>query len=116
MWAQLDDATLLRSSDLIVMGEWRGSTTPTDGSVGYLAVTEVLKGVPGTRMVQIALPSTQFKSGNDLVYRPGDKGLWLLRRHPENKDQYLADHPQRFVPSAGGDERIKQLRRLLPPL
>jgi hypothetical protein len=114
MWVALDDEALIRSSDLIVMGEWQGSGG--EPGMGIIAVSEVLKGERGPTAVRIALPAAHDpRSSSDPAFRRGERGLWLLRLQPGSRDTYLADHPQRFVPSAGGEIRIRQLRRLLAP-
>lgn len=53
MFAQMSDEELIRSSDLIVVGEWVGqssllvSAAAKPLEVGALAITKVLKGTPG---------------------------------------------------------------------
>jgi hypothetical protein len=118
MWASLTDDELIKSSELIVMGEWLGETTFTAAgrdamTVGVVSVSEVLKGAPTTRVVLIVQPSTSLKSSTDIAFKRGDRGLWLLRPQPNSKGLFLADHPQRFVPAATGQERIQQLRKKL---
>lgn len=120
MWAPLSDEELVRSSDLIVVGEWQGqsafsATGSGDIEIGVVLVSETLKG-KGPGFALVALPSSSApRSSSDLVYRRGDRGLWLLKLQPGSKGLYLADHPQRFVPSAGGEQRIRQLRQLIKP-
>ena len=61
MWAGLSDEELVRSSDLIVLAEWRETLAPSGSAApairtGSLAVSEVLKGTgkPATvRVVQL---------------------------------------------------------------
>ncbi|MDE2600245.1 MAG: hypothetical protein KGL40_11550 [Rhodocyclaceae bacterium] len=119
MWAPLSDEELLRSSDLIVMGEWQGQVAFSAGSsdmeVGVVLVNEAWKG--GTpAFVLIALPASRtLRSSSDMTFRRGDRGLWLLHLQPGSKGLYLVDHPQRFVPSTGGEQRMRQLRQLLKP-
>ncbi len=119
MWASLSDEELLQKSDLIGMGEWQGETDllladKSSHRVGVISVSEVLKGAAATTVVLVSVPAPKaLRSSSDLVYRRGDRGLWLLRSRPDNTSLHLADHPQRFVPASGGEERIKQLRRQL---
>ncbi len=121
MWAQMTDDDLIRSSDLIVVGEWMGQTSashrgqPAGSDIGALAVTEVLKGKAGTTLALLAVAGAAApRSSSDITFRRGDRGLWLLRRHSDGPiDLYAADHPQRFVPTATGAQRIAALRRLL---
>lgn len=121
MWAGLGDEELVRSSDLIVMGEWQGQTTlsvapAVELEAGIIIISEVLKGGGNPAFALVALPASKApRSSNDPDYRRGDRGLWLLRARPDSKGLYLIDHPQRFVPVAGGESRIRQLRRLIAP-
>lgn len=119
MWAALSDAELLRSSDLIVVGEWQGQTALTPGPggaatsvVGSIRVSEVLKG-PEVGFALVALPSANGPlSGEDVRFRRGERGLWLLRLRPGSQGLYLADHPQRFV-SEKQKHRVLELRQQL---
>lgn len=121
MWASLSDDELIRGSDLIVMGEWQGQTALSapsvpEISIGVIAISEVWKGAGAPAFALVALPSGNMpRSSSDRVFRRGDRGLWLLRLRPDGQGLYLADHPQRFVPSAGGEQRIRQLRQLIKP-
>jgi hypothetical protein len=121
MWAGLGDEELVRSSDLIVMGEWQGQTTLSSApavelETGVIIISEVLKGVGNPAFALVALPANKaLRSSSDPDYRRGDRGLWLLRARPNSKGLYLVDHPQRFVPAVGGENRIRQLRRLIAP-
>lgn len=122
MWAQMSDAELVQHSDLVVIGEWVGQSSVTlPGEAGPLelggiAVAEVLKGPAGQTLALVVTTRADTpRSSTDLIYRRGDRGLWLLRRQPGGRaGLYLADHPQRFVSAAGGAARIEALRRLLP--
>jgi hypothetical protein len=110
MWAAMSERELIDGSEIIVIGEWQaGPGQP------HIVVSEVLRGPPGLRSVPLADAASGLRSSNDLDRRTGDRGLWLLRRHPDTKAKplYLADHPQRFVPAAGGEARIRQLRKLI---
>jgi hypothetical protein len=120
MWAPLSDEELIRSSDLIVVGEWQGQVAfsaagGTDMDVGVVLVDETWKG-GAPAFVLVALPASRApRSSSDPVFRRGDRGLWLLRSQPGSKGLYLADHPQRFVSSGAGQQRIRQLRQLIKP-
>lgn len=117
MWASLSDDELIRKSDLIVLGEWLGHSILNTGhssdlTVGVIAISEVLKGPSTSTVALVSIPAaTAPRSSSDLVYRQGDRGLWLLRLRPNSTGIYLADHPQRFVATLGGEARIKQLRQ-----
>jgi len=122
MFAKMSDEELIRRSDLIVIGEWVGhaslrlanSSEPME--VGAISISEVLKGSPDQSLALVAVRASGApRSGAEINYRRGDKGLWLLRQHQESgaKGIYLADHPQRFIPDTGGAERIKEIRRTL---
>lgn len=121
MWAQLTDDDLIRTSDLIVLGEWAGQAStlhrgqPVGGDIGVVTVTEVLKGLPGTAIALVAVASARGpRSSSDITFKRGDRGLWLLRRHAGGPiDLFAADHPQRFVSSASGEARIATLRRMI---
>ena len=111
MWAPITDEELVASADLIVVGEWR---TAQHGEQGRVAVSEVLKGKKTLTSIRVESAANKVAhSSTDLVFHAGDRGIWLLRRAPGLTDVYLIDHPQRFVPSHGGEERIQALRRLL---
>lgn len=121
MWAQMSDEELIRSSVLIVNGEWVGQTPATQrgqaiaGDIGVVAVSEVLKGPPGSALALVAVAGAGTpRSSSDIAFRRGDRGLWLLRAHGSGPiDLLAADHPQRFVPAGSGAPRIAALRRLL---
>jgi len=110
MWAAMSERELIDASEIIVVGEWQ----PGPGQP-HILVSEVLKGPAGLRSLPLADTASGLRSSSDPDHRTGDRGLWLLRRHPDSKARplYLADHPQRFVPAAGGEARIRQLRKLI---
>ncbi|MDP3085674.1 MAG: hypothetical protein Q8N44_18560 [Rubrivivax sp.] len=119
MWAGLTDAELLARSDLVVIGEWQGAATlelpPPTGALtlGVIRVNEVIKGDPGLAIALVLQPAAGVpRSSSDLIYRRGDRGLWLLRARPGAAGQFLVDHPQRFVPVAD-TARIDALRAAL---
>ena len=115
MWAKMSDAELIAQSDLIVVGEWVGQSAislhGTARSLGAVAVSEVLKGDPRQTLALISLPASDAPVASDrVVFKRGDKGLWLLRR-ADAPGLYLADHPQRFVPA--GSAGIESLRKAI---
>jgi len=119
MWEAWTDAELLRRSDLVVIGEWQGVAAlnlpaPTGAlALGAISVAEVLKGARGQTVVLVVQPGAgSLRSSSDLVYRRGDRGLWLLRARPGGDGLYLVDHPQRFV-AAADVARIAALRALI---
>lgn len=120
MFAQMSDDELIRRSDLIIFGEWTGqSPVRLPGAtqaleVGAIRIAEVLKG-PKTQTLALVITSMPDapRSSSDIHYQRGDRGLWLLRAHPDGNGLYLADHPQRFVAEKNGTARIEILRRLL---
>lgn len=122
MFAKMSDEELIRRSDLIVIGEWVGQSSlrlansSESMEVGAISISEVLKGSPDQSLALVAVrASSAPRSGAEISYRRGDKGLWLLRQHQDSGANgiYLADHPQRFIPDTGGAERIKEIRRAL---
>lgn len=118
MWAALSDEELIADSDLIVIGVWQEVRLPggaaEENLQGRIAVSEVLKGRKNLTSIRLAQTSHKLlHSSTDLVFRTGDQGLWLLRQSPGQQDIYLIDHPQRFVPVPGGEQRIRALRRLI---
>ncbi len=117
MWAPLSDAELLRGADLIGLGQWLGQTQLQTGSqaalldLGVLQFSELWKGPPGLRLALVRSRSPLApRSSSDLVFQPGQQGLWLLRLEPGAQGLYRCDHPQRFVPA--GSAHIEVLRRL----
>lgn len=118
MWAAASDVELVNSADLIVMGEWRSVSSdkypdsPT--IIGTITISEVLKGKSNSASVSIAQSFRgTARSSSDLDFSNGDQGLWLLRRVSERTDIYLIDHPQRFIPGATGEARIRTIRSLI---
>ena len=120
MWARMSEAELVRTSDLIVVGEWIGQSqaagVQSAGDLGVVAVSEVLKGTAGTKLAFVAVRAEgQPVSSSDLSYKRGDRGLWFLRlRRAGEAGIYLADHPQRFVrEGAEAAAQVDALRRQL---
>ena len=121
MWMKMSDDELLQRSDLIVIGTWLGREPAAAGAsapnVAAVAVSEVLKGPATTTRALVVMPAAEApRSSTDIHRRAGDRGLWLLRKHPGGVAAlYLADHPQRFVPMTTEAGRIDVLRKLLLP-
>lgn len=120
MWAQMSDAELVASSDLIVVGEWLGQTEvvlqagATPHAIGVVAVSETLKGTAAGFALVLRPVATAPRSSSDLDFERGQKGLWLLRAKPGGtKAVFLADHPQRFVNAAQDSARIAALKALI---
>jgi len=121
MFAPLSDRELIEGSSLIVQAEFVGQAPvdfgPGAGSqwLGVLVVRETLTGVVADRIVFIAVPSPAGpRSSSDILYRPGQTGLWFLHARPGGANGMLvADHPQRFVPAGSGQARIEEFRRSL---
>lgn len=120
MWAQMSDAELVASSDLIVVGEWLGQTEvvlqagATPQAIGVVAVSETLKGTAAGFALVLRPVATAPRSSSDLDFERGQKGLWLLRAKPGGtKAVFLADHPQRFVNAAQDSARIAALKALI---
>jgi hypothetical protein len=119
----MSDGELLQSSDLIVLGTWAGpaeiglSAAPAETrlNLGAVVVDTVFKGPPGQTLALVVVPAgDRPRRSTDLFYRPGDRGLWLLRSRPGvPSGLYLADHPQRFLPEATEAARIRTLRQAL---
>jgi hypothetical protein len=121
MFARLSDEQLVSRSDLIVVGEWLGQSAVGAAALGdsaarldlgAVAIAEVLKGPAAQTIALVATPAADAaRSGSDLAYKRGARGLWLLRAKPgAPAGIYLADHQQRFEVDAA---RIEALRRLI---
>lgn len=121
MFARYSDVELLNGSNLIVEAEYLGSTDIQLGpagslsALGVLKVRNVLKGSVRDGVILLAVPSAKGPvSSSDIVYRPGQTGLWFLRERGEgSKGVFLADHPQRFIAATDGQARIDAFKRLL---
>ncbi|NML14829.1 hypothetical protein [Azohydromonas caseinilytica] len=118
MWARMTEAELVRHSELIVVGEWVSDApaplpdTPAQ-AVGRIAVSEVWKGPPGLKSVQVVVPSGLLAASDAITYRRGDRGLWLLRPWQGGAGLYAADSPQRFVREGSDAALVKALRQEL---
>jgi len=119
-FARYSDAELIERSEVVVVAEFLGQTqmTPAPGrspvTYGILKVQEVLKGaVPASRNLLLIEQSSPggLISSSDIAYRAGQTGLWFLRvRNAGDVGPYLADHPQRFVPTS--DKNFDSLKAL----
>jgi len=118
MWARMSVEELVKSSNIIVIGELVSIKMLSDSQSdrGKIKIEKVIVGDKNLKEVFIAMPSSQRKiqSSSDIIYHRGQKGLWFLRLiEIENSDHpgkiYLADHPQRFQPV----ENVKQIQKYL---
>lgn len=120
MWAGMTDAELVGASPLIVMATYIGSTQVTlqeNGPalhLGVLEVNDTLKGNP-QELVFLQLPASSglLHKSDDIFFRPGQKGLWFLKKDGPHQGIYKIDHPQRFIPEQQLGNRIKPLLKLL---
>jgi len=117
MWTRLSDSELLERSDLVLTGTLIGqSSVRVAGEDLFLAVIKVdavFKGAADLSVVFLVLPAPERPiSSTDLQYRVGQSGLWFLRqRSAGERGLFLADHPQRFIPSEKASSRIEALRK-----
>ena len=118
-FARFNDADLIQRSEVVVVAELIGHTQMTTApnrnvTYGVLQVREILKGaVPAsTKILLLEQPTPGgLISSSDIVYRVGQNGLWFLRvRNPGDVGPYLADHPQRFMPTT--DKSYESLKAL----
>jgi hypothetical protein len=124
MWVKLSDADLIAHSEIIVVAELIGQTklalSPGDAplTLGVLKVDESFKGSAAGSLVLLVLPTpAPLRPSTDLAYQKGQKGLWFLRaRLVGQVGLYMADHPQRFIPSTNS-AAIEAMRKTLesPP-
>ena len=122
-FARYSDADLIERSEVVVVAEFIGHTQVTlapgrNATYGVLKIQEVLKGpVPASRNVLLLEQGTNgLISSSDITYRIGQSGLWFLRvRNSGDVGPYLADHPQRFVPTTDRNfESLKALAKAPP--
>lgn len=121
MWAPLSDEDLLKTSDVVVLGEWAGqapmtsSGQPIGRDVGVILVKDIYRGLPTLTIVLVSVPRTSGpRSSEDIIYARGASGLWFLRKYPGGPlDLYAADHPTRFIDSKAGAARIADWQRRL---
>lgn len=120
MWVRLTDAELVENTQLIVMATYIGRTEVNlemGGRVIYLGVLDVDDTLKGNRqevvLIKLNRPEGIPYKSDDIFFRPGQKGLWFLRKHSQQTGIYLIDNPQRFVPEKKLDSRIDSLLKLL---
>lgn len=121
MWAPLSDEDLLKTSDLVVLGEWAGQTSLTASGqaigrdVGVILVKEIYRGLSQLTIALVSVPRTNGpRSSEDITYARGASGLWFLRKYPGGPlDLYAADHPMRFIDSRTSANRIADWQRKL---
>ena len=117
MWARYTEAELIAQSPLIVVATLQDTMQVnlarenTQLTVGVLRVERVVKQVDGEAapvFVLLALPRGDGPvSSSDIIYHVGQQGLWFLApRHGEDTGVYVADHPQRFVPTSAAEPLI----------
>ena len=121
MWTEAGDDKLVKSSALIVEATYTGQSafSPDAGSshltLGVLRVTRVLQGDPATELVFLRVPTLGLpRKSDDIIFTSGQHGLWFLRADDAYPGLYLADHPQRFVPEAKANEKIRSIQESLP--
>ncbi|MER2518523.1 MAG: hypothetical protein ABTR92_19360 [Candidatus Accumulibacter phosphatis] len=120
MWARMSESELLERSDLVVSGTLIGHspvrTAGEDMVLAVIRIDTVYKGAAGQLVAFLVLPAADRPlSSSDLHYRVGQSGLWFLRqRSAAERGLFLADHPQRFTPSASASAQIEFLQKRLP--
>lgn len=117
MWVKLSDAELVAQSDLIVTGTFKGRSEAAGQDLGAIEIRSTLKGAAGGEVAYIVIPAVgKPVSSSDMLFRPGQEGLWFLRlRNLSKPGIYLADHPQRFVPANQAGPAIESVRKSLRP-
>lgn len=93
IWAPMTLQELVDKSDVIVVGRLTAN--------GTITVEDALRMPAGARLteVRLSLPSPSRPVASDVVtYKPGQHGIWFLRRDPAVAGAYLADHPHRLQP------------------
>lgn len=119
MYARYAPAELIDRSELIVEGTYVGETT-MDFSwsqkvrVGVIQVTKTLKGKTERERVYLEIKDASAPiSSEEIVYKPGQTGLWLLVQSDASRTElFNANHPQRFVPRSEA-KAISELISLL---
>jgi hypothetical protein len=102
---------LVRASELIVAAEVESTGVSSDGrlDIAILKVRETLRGVSPKPLTVILGPKGIYSSDR-INYKPGQKGIWFLRRaQSDPAGHYRADHPQRLQP----DDQMPAIRRAL---
>ena len=120
MWTEADDTELVRSSPLIVIANYIGESTfypaaqSTRLTLGVLQLEMVLQGKSPQKLVLLRVPTPGFvRKSDDIIYKPGQSGLWFLREDEANPGLYLADHPQRFVPESEMSKKIQSIQHII---
>lgn len=122
-WVALSTADLVAQSDVIVEGNYLGTTRltldPTQPAllVGAVRIDRPLRGkAPGELALLVIGPADGPRVSTELRFQPGQQGIWLLRRYASAYEGlYAADHPQRFIPMAGAVAFMKTLKQLPKP-
>ncbi|WP_300336081.1 hypothetical protein [Accumulibacter sp.] len=120
MWARMSESELLERSDVVVSGTLIGQSqvraAGEDMVLAVIKIDTVYKGAAGQSVAFLVLPAADRPlSSSDLHYQVGQSGLWFLRqRSAAERGLFLADHPQRFTPSATASVQIEALRKMLP--
>lgn len=121
MWAKMTDAELVESSRLIVMATYKGradANLKVDGGISHLGALEVSNTLKGDQreVIYLQLPRSDgiLRKSDDMVFHPGQKGLWFLREIDHEQGIYIVDNPQRFVPEEKLDNRMDSILKLLP--
>ena len=120
IWAPMTMAQLVENSELTVVGELASiEEAPAAGDpvAGTIQVQEVLRAPAAqqkTTSVRLILPSRTRRMASDAVmYKQGQRGIWLLRRDPVTGG-YLADNPQRLKPTVELAD-VRAFLKTLPP-
>ena len=119
MFAAMTPEELVARSDAIVLGTLSGPLEVTDPAsrrtvpAAEILPERILRNATGTGRFLIRLPEPgALRASDDILYRPGQSGLWFLRL--EGAGPFLAaDHPQRFVPADRAGATLDALRELL---
>lgn len=117
MWERMSESELIARSDIVVTGELIGQSpvrVAGEGLIlGVIRIDTVYKGPAGLSLAFLILPAADRPiSSSDLRYRVGQSGLWFLRQRGDgDRGLYLADHPQRFTPTAQASPLIEALQK-----
>ena len=112
-WGHVPQEIRIMRSDLVVIATITelGKTIEHNGrryNVGVLKLTTTLHGKPKKKgEIHLAWPE-RFESPTDLVYRVGQKGIWVLKSD-ENLPIYWATYPTDYQPM----EKLADLRKNL---
>ena len=113
MFARMDTAELVQSSDAIVIGTFHGHGKTRDGTrVGILRVSQSLQGADAGDELYLQVPQPDAPiSSSTILFEKGQSGLWFLQR--VDGGLFTASHPQRFVDDAQLDAVLAEIRPLL---